>query len=147
MTKVGTPVHRLGEMAEEALEKAKKVDGKNAVTIYQTSVGWNKWETLSTLELKIEELAKKYNISTSYLYSLIHFAKQAQNKENNLENTMWRSRFYYRTVRYVVDKLKKEEREKALKEITQLLGEQGIETHKMQFIIPLFNYFYKLRNN
>src|SRR5699024_3436222 len=93
MTKVGTPVHRLGEMAEEALEKAKKVDGKNAVTIYQTSVGWNKWETLSTLELKIEELAKKYNISTSYLYSLIHFAKQAQNKENNLENTMWRSRF------------------------------------------------------
>lgn len=147
MTKVGTPVHRLGEMAEEALEKAKKVDGKNAVTIYQTSVGWNKWETLSTLELKIEELAKKYNISTSYLYSLIHFAKQAQNKENNLENTMWRSRFYYRTVRYVVDKLKKEERETALKEITQLLGEQGIETHKMQFIIPLFNYFYKLRNN
>lgn len=147
MTKVGTPVHRLGEMAEEVLEKAKKVDGKNAVTIYQTSVGWNKWETLSTLELKIEELAKKYNISTSYLYSLIHFAKQAQNKENNLENTMWRSRFYYRTVRYVVDKLKKEERETALKEITQLLGEQGIETHKMQFIIPLFNYFYKLRNN
>lgn len=147
MTKVGTPVHRLGEMAEEALEKAKKVDGKNAVTIYQTSVGWNKWETLSTLELKIEELAKKYNISTSYLYSLIYFAKQAQNKENNLENTMWRSRFYYRTVRYVVDKLKKEERETALKEITQLLGEQGIETHKMQFIIPLFNYFYKLRNN
>ncbi|MBF4102232.1 hypothetical protein INT80_01795 [Gallibacterium anatis] len=28
------------------------------MTIYQTSVGWNKWETLSTLELKIEELAK-----------------------------------------------------------------------------------------
>ncbi|MEE6075719.1 type III-A CRISPR-associated protein Cas10/Csm1 [Avibacterium paragallinarum] len=147
MTKVGTPVHRLGEMAEEALEQAKKVDGKNAVTIFQTSLSWQKWAELTDLEGNIETLANTYRISTSYLYSLIYFAKQAQNSEKNLENTMWRSRFYYRTVRYVVDKLDKEVRETALQKITQTLGEQGIEKHKLDFIVPLFNYFYKLRNN
>ncbi|MFZ7201461.1 type III-A CRISPR-associated protein Cas10/Csm1 [Avibacterium avium] len=147
MTKVGTPVHHLGEMAEEALEQAKKVDGKNAVTIFQTSLSWQKWAELTDLEGNIETLANTYRISTSYLYSLIYFAKQAQNSEKNLENTMWRSRFYYRTVRYVVDKLDKEVRETALQKITQTLGEQGIEKHKLDFIVPLFNYFYKLRNN
>lgn len=146
MTKVGTPVPMLGEMAEEALENAKAVDGKNAATIYQIPVQWSKWHKLLELEAEIQRLAEDYQLSTSYLYSLIHFCYQAENVENNIENTMWRSRFYYKTSRYALDKLKKEEKSVALNQIISSIGELGIEQYKAKFSIPLFNYFYQKRN-
>ena len=146
MTKVGVPVPRLGELAEEALEKAKGIEGKNALTIYDRSVKWEKWQPLLDLKEEIERLAKDYEISTAYIYSLIHFALQAENKENKIENSMWRSRFYYKTARYVVDKLKKEAKSTALNQIITSLGDKGIEAHKGDFIIPVFNYFYQKRN-
>ncbi|OAQ15413.1 CRISPR-associated protein Csm1 [Bibersteinia trehalosi Y31] len=143
MTKLGMPVPQMGELAEEALEQAKDVDGKNAVTIYQQSVSWHTWQSLQQAKDEIERLAENYAISTAYLYSLIYFAGQAGDTQN-IENTMWRSRFYYKTARYVVDKLAKEKRQKALDEISISLG-KGIEQHKNAFKIPLFNYFYQIR--
>lgn len=147
MSKSNIPVPRLGDLAEEALEKSKKIDaGKNAVTIFNRSVKWEKWQFLLNLGDEIERLAKDYEISTAYIYSLIHFTLQAENKENKIENSMWRSRFYYKTARYVVDKLKKEEKSTALNQIITSLGDKGIETYKGDFIIPIFNYFYQQRN-
>lgn len=147
MSKSGIPVPRLGDLAEEALEKSKKIDtDKNAITIFNRSVKWEKWQFLLNLGDEIERLAKDYEISTAYIYSLIHFALQAENKENKIENSMWRSRFYYKTARYVVDKLKKEEKSTALNQIITSLGDKGIETYKGDFIIPIFNYFYQQRN-
>ena len=147
MSKSGIPVPRLGDLAEEALEKSKKIDvGKNAVTIFNRSVKWEDWQSLCNLEQEIHRLAEIYNISTSYLYSLIRLCEQAADTKN-IESTMWRSRFYYKTVRYVLDKIKKEEdRKDALKALSETLGENGIELYKINFSIPLFNYFYKKRN-
>ena len=146
---------RLGDLAEEALEKAKGIDkgktvstaeGKNAVTIFNRSVKWADWKQLCGLEEEIHRLADTYKISTSYLYSLIRLCEQAANTEN-IESTMWRSRFYYKTVRYVLDKIKREEdRKDALKVLSETLGKNGIELYKINFSIPLFNYFYKKRN-
>lgn len=149
MSKVGLPVPRLGDLAEEALDKSKGIDaGKNAVTIFNKTVKWNDWQQLchleDNLEDKIHDLAKDYNISTSYLYSLIRLCEQANNKDN-MESTMWRSHFYYRTARYVIDKLDQEKRNKALNEITMSLGENGIGKYKINFAIPLTNYFYQKR--
>ena len=147
MSKSNIPVPRLGDLAKEALEKSKKIDtDKNAITIFNRSVKWEKWQFLLNLGDEIERLAKDYEISTAYIYSLIHFALQAENKENKIENSMWRSRFYYKTARYVVDKLKKEEKSTALNQIITSLGDKGIETYKGDFIIPIFNYFYQQRN-
>ena len=147
MSKSNIPVPRLGDLAKEALEKSKKIDtDKNAITIFNRSVKWEKWQFLLNLADEIERLAKDYKISTAYIYSLIHFALQAENKENKIENSMWRSRFYYKTARYVVDKLKKEEKSTALNQIITSLGDKGIETYKGDFIIPIFNYFYQQRN-
>ena len=155
MSKSNIPVPRLGDLAEEALEKSKGTDkgekvstaeGKNAVTIFNRSVKWKDWQSLCNLEKKIHHLAETYKISTSYLYSLIRLCEQAAD-EKNIESTMWRSRFYYRTARYVLDKIKKEEEQKdALKVISEALGENGIGLYKINFAIPLFNYFYKKRN-
>ena len=153
MSKSNIPVPRLGDLAEEALEKAKGIDkgktvstaeGKNAVTIFNRSVKWADWKQLCDLEEEIHRLADTYKISTSYLYSLIRLCEQAANTEN-IESTMWRSRFYYRTARYVTDKLPKETRNKALSEISISLGDKGIGSYKLNFAIPLTNYFYQKR--
>ncbi|WP_294089832.1 type III-A CRISPR-associated protein Cas10/Csm1 [uncultured Actinobacillus sp.] len=145
MSKVGLPVPRLGDLAEEALEKAKGIDaGKNAVTIFNRTVKWHDWQQLCDLENEIYRLANEYNISTSYLYSLIRLCEQA-NDTNHIENTIWRSRFHYRTARYVIDKLSQEKRNKALNEIAISLGDNGIAKHKINFAIPLTNYFYQKR--
>ena len=153
MSKSGIPVPRLGDLAEEALEKSKGIDkgeevstaeGKNAVTIFNRSVKWVDWKQLCDLEEEIHRLADTYKISTSYLYSLIRLCEQAED-ENNIESAMWRSRFYYRTARYVTDKLPKENRNKALREMSISLGDKGIGTYKLNFAIPLTNYFYQKR--
>nr|WP_314116494.1 type III-A CRISPR-associated protein Cas10/Csm1 [uncultured Aggregatibacter sp.] len=145
MSKSGIPVPRLGDLAEKALEKSKKIDAdKNAVTIFNRSVKWKDWGALCDLEQEIHRLAETYNISTSYLYSLIRLCEQAANTEN-IESAMWRSRFYYRTARYVTDKLSKETRNKALNEISISLGDKGIGGYKLNFAIPLTNYFYQKR--
>ena len=145
MSKSNIPVPRLGDLAEEALEKSKKIDtDKNAITIFNRSVKWKDWQSLCNLEQEIHRLAETYNISTSYLYSLIRLCEQAANTEN-IESAMWRSRFYYRTARYVTDKLSKETRNKALSEISISLGDKGIGSYKLNFAIPLTNYFYQKR--
>nr|WP_314401796.1 type III-A CRISPR-associated protein Cas10/Csm1 [uncultured Aggregatibacter sp.] len=145
MSKSNIPVPRLGDLAEEALEKSKKIDtDKNAITIFNRSVKWKDWQSLCNLEQEIHRLAETYNISTSYLYSLIRLCEQAANTEN-IESAMWRSRFYYRTARYVTDKLSKETRNKALNEISISLGDKGIGGYKLNFAIPLTNYFYQKR--
>lgn len=153
MSKSNIPVPRLGDLAEEALEKSKGIDkgekvstaeGKNAVTIFNRSVKWKDWGALCDLEQEIHRLAETYDISTSYLYSLIRLCEQAADTEN-IESSMWRSRFYYRTARYVTDKLSKETRNKALGEISISLGDKGIGLYKLNFAIPLTNYFYQKR--
>lgn len=145
MSKSGIPVPRLGDLAEESLEKSKGIDiDKNAVTIFNKTVKWHDWQKLCELEEEIHRLADRYKISTSYLYSLIQLCEQAENTKN-IESTMWRSRFYYRTARYVIDKLEKGVRTKALSEITTSLGDRGIASYKINFAIPLTNYFYQKR--
>ena len=153
MSKSNIPVPRLGDLAEDALDKSKSIDkgekvstakGKNAVTIFNRSVKWADWEKLCDLEEEIHRLAETYKISTSYLYSLIRLCEQAADMKN-IENTIWRSRFYYRTARYVTDKLSKENRNKALSEMSISLGDKGIGSYKLNFTIPLTNYFYQKR--
>jgi len=125
MSKSNIPVPRLGDLAEEALEKSKSIDkgekvstaeGKNAVTIFNRSVKWADWKQLCDLEEEIHRLVETYKISTSYLYSLIRLCEQAAD-EKNIESTMWRSRFYYRTVRYVTDKLPKVSKNNARQDV------------------------------
>ena len=125
-------------------EEVSTAEGKNAVTIFNRSVKWADWKQLCDLEEEIHRLAETYKISTSYLYSLIRLCEQAAD-EKNIESTMWRSRFYYRTARYVTDKLPKENRNKALSEMSISLGDKGIGSYKLNFAIPLTNYFYQKR--
>lgn len=59
---------------------------------------------------------------------------------------MWRSRFAYRTRRYVVDKVREPQaRPAAQSDLAEQLGEKGIAQLGSRFRIPLFNHFYRQR--
>ena len=150
LTKPGHPVQALAELAEDALNKAKSFPSdsekktKNAVCLYGEVVPWPEWEKLAGLEQKIRDLSDVYKLSTGYVYGLLSLIDLAAEK-GNPESTLWRSRFTYRTCRYVVDKLPKEARAVALARLADTFGERGIAKQGSKFRIPLFNFFYSKR--
>jgi CRISPR-associated protein Csm1 len=149
MTWPGHPVHALAEQAEDALEKAKGyenegIKAKNAVCLYNEIAQWPEWDELVRLEDEVQRLADEYGLSTGYVYGLLSLIDLASNKKSP-ESAMWRSRFAYRTRRYVVDKLKPEARAIAQTRLAKVFGECGIFRHQGRFRIPLFNYLYSKR--
>ncbi len=143
MSKPGLPIHTLAAQAEEALDAAKR-KGKNAITLFGQHVPWAEWPEIRNAQQALDELAADYALSTAYVYSLLHLIDLATDKRNP-EAGMWRSRFAYRTRRYVVDKLKAEERTTAQTRLADALGERGIARLQGKFRIPVFNYFYRQR--
>ncbi|MDR0578097.1 MAG: type III-A CRISPR-associated protein Cas10/Csm1 [Candidatus Accumulibacter sp.] len=150
ITKPGHPIHALAEQAEYALERAKGYEAsgakeKNAVCLYGEVVPWAEWREIARLEREIDGLARDYALSAGYIYGLLSLIDQAVDKTNP-ESAMWRSRFAYRTCRYVVDKLRdKAARPTALARLADTFGERGIAARGGKFRIPLFNFFYSKR--
>lgn len=143
MSKPGHPIHTLTTQAEEALEAAKG-SGKNAVSLFGEIVRWADLPAVTAVENELEQLNHDYQLSTGYIYGLLKLIELASDK-NNTESSMWRSRFVYRTRRYVVDKLKPEQRNVAQTRLATTLGERGIGQLGRRFRIPLFNFFYRQR--
>jgi hypothetical protein len=76
---------------------------------------------------QLERVRTDYNLSTGYVYGLMHLIDLASDKTP--EHAMWRSRFAYRTRRYVVDKIQRARKRASAHKPSCLshLGEQGIE--------------------
>lgn len=149
MSKSGIPVSRLGDLAEEALEKSKKIDtDKNAITIFNRSVKWEDWQKLKNLEKDIRGLAKDHDLSVAYIYSLIKLAGMAEDAHSgNIMANIWYSHFLYKTTRYVVDKLKKAEQSVSLYQLVEKIGNSGLKELRSNATIPLFNYLYSIRKS
>lgn len=151
MTKPGLPVHTLGTQAEDALNTAKgnhlaAADmRKNALVVYGERVPWSDWSKVQAAQEQLERVRADYDLSTGYVYDLLQLIDLAGDKTNP-EHAMWRSRFAYRTRRYVVDKVREpDRRQRAQAELSVALGKQGIEDLGTKYRIPLFNHFYSQR--
>jgi CRISPR-associated protein Csm1 len=152
MTKPGLPMHTLAAQAEEALDDAKAsnhtdpAQRKNAMVVFGQRVRWgDEWAKVQAAQEQLERVRADFSLSTGYVYGLLHLIDLATDPQNP-EHAMWRSRFAYRTRRYVVDKIKDPERcAQAQKEISVALGEQGINALGARYRIPLFNHFYRQR--
>ena len=153
MTKPGLPIHTLAAQAEDALDAAKSsnhdnpAERKNALVLHGERVRWTDWHKVQAMQEQLDDVRDTYSLSTSYIYSLLHLIDLASDSRHP-EHAMWRSRFAYRTRRYVVDKLKDKDpmaRTHAQKRLAELLGTQGLEQLGTLFRIPLFNHFYRQR--
>ncbi len=144
MTKPGQPMHTLATQADDALSDAKGVD-KNALVLFGERVRWSEWGQVQAAQDQLERVRESYNLSTGYVYGLLQLIDLATDTKNP-EHAMWRSRFAYRTRRYVVDKIRElEKRQHAQTELSLALGEQGIKDLGTRYRIPLFNHFYRQR--
>ena len=144
MTKPGQPIHTLATQAEEALSAAKGTD-KNAVVLYGERVRWPDWGKVQSAQDQLERVRDSYKLSNGYVYGLMQLIDLASDT-TNAGHVMWRSRFAYRTRRYVVDNISDpDKRQRVQTELSVALGKQGIEDLGTRYRIPLFNHFYRQR--
>lgn len=149
VTKPDVPVHKLSAYAEDALESAKTYQHdygvKNSVNVYDINVAWQDWSALEKAYDQILDLKKMYDLSTSYLYGMLQLSESAEKAEQGyIEHSLWCSRFAYRTKRFVEGQKMGDKECAAHQDISSILG-GNIHRLKKQFHIPLFNYFYLLR--
>lgn len=166
MTKPGFPIRALGELAEDALERAKGHEieplltpaFKNAVCCFGQTVSWNVFAELLKERDELKRLAYDLKLSTGYIYGLLQLIDMAENlrsgetnqrgkREKRMENALWHSRFVYRTRRLL-------ERQKSMDEATRRRWQQeiasiistGIERFAGAYKIALFTYLYQQRD-
>ncbi|AGX86909.1 type III-A CRISPR-associated protein Cas10/Csm1 [Candidatus Symbiobacter mobilis] len=150
MNKPGIPIHALAEQAEDALDTAKgngladPAQRKNAMVLFGQRVRWPDWPKVQAMQQELDRLSQDYDLSHGYLYSLLRLVDLATDTKNP-EQALWRSRFVYRTCRYVTDKLPPTQRALAQRALAEQLGDTGIDQLRGQFRIPLFNHFYSQR--
>ncbi len=152
VTKPGLPVGKLSAYAEEALEAAKanehKHGKKNSISIYGQNVAWPEWQNIQTASERITDLKADYGLSTGFVYSMLQFCEQAEAaNKGNIAAGMWRSRFAYRTRRFVNDnkQIDKAAKNNAYAQLTEAFYQNGVEKLGAKYRIPLFNHFYLLR--
>lgn len=157
--KPGAPVHVLAELAEEALEQAKKCTepggsqaqpAKNALTCFGETVSWTQWPALDAAAERLDALRTGMNLSTAYVYGLLHFVDLRQREHGgDPEAAMWRARFKYRTRRFVVDRIRgldETTRRRRFTELATDIGDKGINQLGASYRIVLFNHLYQFRD-
>ncbi|MDO4776208.1 MAG: type III-A CRISPR-associated protein Cas10/Csm1 [Cardiobacteriaceae bacterium] len=149
ISKPGLPLPKLSQYGEEALEDAKAYTAgdrkKNALSLYGETVPWESWPDLQESFARIDALRESYGLSSAYLYNMLHFCDLAQKeKTGDIQASMWRSRFFYQTRRFV-NSQKLSAKDNAYAQLIEAFQQNGIAKLGSHFRIPLFNHFYLLR--
>ncbi|WP_341328207.1 type III-A CRISPR-associated protein Cas10/Csm1 [Methylotuvimicrobium sp. KM2] len=154
-TKPGLPINQLGEMAEDALERAKAHNPgqvapspKNAVNCFNQDMFWEEFSALSTRRERLQELSKDMDLSTGYVYGLLNLIDMAEKVDEKPENAIWHSYFAYRTVRMLERNkhLDKEQRKRRQEELAEEIANAGITRHGSNYRVALFCHLYQQRD-
>lgn len=108
------PVRNIADEAEDLLEKSKAKDGKNAITVFGTTVSWEEYEKCLEdgkylqEQLELNKIDSKKGVSSGVVYKFLDFANRAERlREGNigelLQNKKWQSHFYYIISRNIKD--------------------------------------------
>ncbi|MGB9687041.1 MAG: type III-A CRISPR-associated protein Cas10/Csm1 [Rectinema subterraneum] len=124
----GLPVARMAKEAEEQLELAKSIPGKNRVAFLGLPVEWGMFELLTEKGKDLSAWLSECRISTSLVYGLITQSKKAEEFEQGdirKENALWKSHFLYNVRRA-------EAREKLPEEIINTMEGFAVDTGMMK---------------
>ena len=141
ITKPSVPISYLAEHTEELLEEAKDIDNgnevkhpKDAISLFGETVKWSEYKT--TYE-KLDNLFKDFDkdVKTATLYSLLTFCDMSKNINNDIRNTMWKSKLNYLFSRNID------------KRFHHILGDlnESIEKHPQATKMFLSEFIYKRR--
>jgi CRISPR-associated protein Csm1 len=155
-TKPGLPIHQIGNLAEQSLEQAKahcsdksEKPTKNAVTCFGQTVDWTTFTALLNRRLpRLQDLINDNDLSTGYVYGLLHLIDMAEKVDEKPENALWHSYFAYRTARMLErnKKLDKDQRKVRQAELAQEIAVEGIQQQGGNYRIPLFCHLYQQRD-
>ena len=153
LTKVNVPIPLMAKFTEDDLDEAKKIDGKDAVTIFDISLKNSEFKKILKLRDFFESIhsdLKKINSGTSFMYRFYDFFEmeyRLKRGENIVNNSRWKY-----LLRYLIEKnfevKGKRDRNKETKErIKQALMELSslIERYDRKLIIPLNLFLYSIR--
>ena len=141
-----TPIRHIAHRAEDELLRAKAA-GKDRLACFGQIVAWSQApDLLEAIPARLAGLRRKYNLSTGYIYGLLRFCEQRADVETHPRCALWHALFFYRTSRWVTDRLAVEQRPAAIAELDQVLASQGIEIWKSLFRIPLSIVLYQHRH-
>lgn len=111
------PVRNIADEAEALLEKSKAKDGKNAVTVFGTTVSWEDYEKCLEDGKFLQEQLENETLSSGVIYKLLDFANRAEkilgNKDDskisdvseliNMKDRIWKSNMTYIVARNIKD--------------------------------------------
>jgi len=94
MTKPSKPISFVAEISEKALEKAKELDEKDAISLFGETVKWDDY--LDDLGLS-DELEKIEEINTAFTYRLLELIEMSKNVKYKsiIQDTIWKSKLAY----------------------------------------------------
>lgn len=159
--KAGTPVTMLGEWAEDALTASKShirsneanrySASKNAITIFEETIGWEKFSELEKLQGEIRELEKEFDLPTAWYYNLLGFLERSSENKDNPANSIWKAHLSYSTRRFVERALNGASTEQLVERTSNLIKQQIgwiSDPEKRKFLkIALFNHIYSRRKS
>jgi hypothetical protein len=91
LTKPNKPVNFIAQMSEEALEKSKDIDEKDAFTLFDETVKWDDYLDDNGLLEELEIL----NDNTTMLYRLLKLVELSKKAKTNPKATIWKSKLNY----------------------------------------------------
>ena len=122
IAKPSYPISRLAEITEELLEKSKEVDGKDSITLFGETVKWDSY----LQDNGLKEQLKVFDDNTAMLYRLLELVNMSKKVNEDMKNTMWKSKINYTFYRNV--NMKSEENQKLLKNLNEMIENKPKET-------------------
>lgn len=100
LTKPNKSINFVAHMAEEALEEAKAMNGKDAITIFGETIKWVDYLDDNGL---IEELLtlEGEKLTTALLYRLLELVNMSKNIKDDIKNALWKSKLVYSFTRNI----------------------------------------------
>ncbi len=94
MTKANKPINFVADVSEKALEEAKDMDKKDAISLFGETVKWDDY--LDDLGLG-DELGKIEEINTAFTYRLLELIAMSKRVkyEDSIIDTRWKSKLVY----------------------------------------------------
>lgn len=152
VNKASVPVRHISVAGEESLEAAKEYTNphteqkKNAVTCFGQTVSWADYSELLLCSAQLDEIKSRYELSTGYIYSLLEFIEMEDAIATKPENSIWYSRFKYRTFRMLEQKkIAKDKIATILEQISHSIVAQGIRKFGKNYRIAIFIHLYQNR--
>ncbi|MCD6653565.1 MAG: type III-A CRISPR-associated protein Cas10/Csm1 [Sulfurovum sp.] len=147
MFKSSKPINYIAQLSDEALEKAKALEGKDGISFFDESVKWDDYLDDSNGMFLFEEMnrvnVEVFKLNTAFSYRLLELVEMSKRIKEDPLNNMWQSKLRYSFSRNVLEKIPKEDekRKKDLEGFLSLLNDIiGDLPHVSKMIMSEFIY-------